>query len=48
MKKKPWSRNPLFLYGAPFLLFMVGGTSALSYFTQMRYDRADRKNRMVR
>ena len=40
-------RDPVWTYGIPFLLFMAGGSFALSHFTQVRIDRQDRKSKML-
>jgi cytochrome c oxidase assembly protein subunit 16 len=39
--------HPAITFGLPFLVFMVGGTYALSYFTQLRYDQYDKKTKML-
>ncbi|KAI1288398.1 Cytochrome c oxidase assembly protein COX16 -like protein, mitochondrial [Halotydeus destructor] len=39
-------RSPFFKFGAPFLLFMVGGTLALQQVTQVRYE-VSRHNRTL-
>jgi hypothetical protein len=41
-------RHPAIMYGLPFMVFMVGGTYALASFTQIRYQNANRRNKLVR
>jgi hypothetical protein len=44
-----WIRkNKELSVGIPFLIFMVGGSLALSKFTNLRYEAFDRKTRIVR
>lgn len=36
-------KQPLVAYGLPFFAFMLGGTYALTFFTEIRYTRNDRR-----
>lgn len=45
---KRWAnRNPSLAYGAPFLIFMLTGTFALTYLTDIRYQHADSKRKTL-
>ncbi|KAI3656816.1 hypothetical protein MP638_006606 [Amoeboaphelidium occidentale] len=46
-KFKKAKNHPAVQFGLPFLVFMVGGSFMLSYFTQVRYDKYDRRRRML-
>ena len=40
-------RQPLLFFGLPLMIPIVGGSFALSYLTQTRYDLYDSKNKKV-